>query len=400
MNTFSFVDEELELLSIQGLKRELKTVLTAGGPWAEIEGGKRVLQFASNNYLGLANHPEISNASKSAVSKYGTGSTGSRLLSGTTELHMQLEKTIAEFENTESSIFFSSGYLANVGVLSSLINKDDVVYSDELNHASIIDGIRLSGASKFIYNHNDFKHLEELIKENKDKHKRNFIVTDTVFSMNGDIAPLAEIGLIAQKNNCITIVDEAHATGVFGKRGAGIIEELSLEKYFPIKIGTCSKAVGVEGGFCAGPKNVIELLQNKARAFMFSTSPSPQVLGAILKSIELIKDGSWRREKLWENAEFLYKALKKNFKLKLNEFKTPIIIVYFNTIEEAVYISSKLFNECHIWAPAIRPPSVKEPRIRLTPISTHSEDDVQFVIKAFDYLSKDIKLLPLVSSKL
>lgn len=395
MNDFNFVDEELELLSQKGLKRELKTVLTAPGPWVELAGGKRVLQFASNNYLGLANHPEIINAFKAALGKYGTGSTGSRLLSGTTELHIFLEKTLAEFEGSESAIFFSSGYSANVGVISALVGKEDVVFSDELNHASIIDGIKLSGAKKLIYNHCDYNHLEKLVQENKNNFRRSFIITDTVFSMDGDIAPLREIGLIAQNHNCLTIVDEAHATGVFGKGSSGIVEELNLDHLFPIKIGTCSKALGLEGGFCSGPKSVINFLQNKARSFMFSTSPSPAVAGAILKSLELVKGGAWRKEKLWQNATYLYNGLKKNIKLKLNNLKTPIIIVYFNTVEEAIYISDRLFNDCHIWAPAIRPPSVKLPRIRLTPIATHSEDDMGFVIKAFDYLSKDLKVQPL-----
>lgn len=395
MNDFSFIDEELDLLTSEGLKREFKTVLTAGGPWIEVSGGKRVLQFGSNNYLGLANHPEVINASKSAVSKYGVGSTGSRLLSGNTELHVQLEKSIADFEVTEDALFFSSGYSTNLGVLSALLNKEDAVYSDELNHASIIDGIRLSGANKFIYNHNNINHLESLIQENKDKHKKNIIVTDTVFSMDGDTANLQEIGLIAEKYNCLTVVDEAHATGIFGKRSSGLIEELGLEQFFLVKIGTCSKALGVEGGFCAGPKNLIELLKSKSRSFMFSTSSSPAVIGAILKSLELIKDGNWRKEKLWQNAKLLHTGLKRNYKLKINELKTPIITIPFNTIEEAMSISEKLFNECHIWAPAIRPPSVKQPRIRLTPIATHSEDDINYVIRAFDYLSKDLKVEPL-----
>lgn len=395
MNDHSFINEELQHLIEQGLKRELKTVITAGGPWVELEGGKRVLQFSSNNYLGLANHPEIINAAKSAVSKYGTGSTGSRLLSGTTELHTTLEKSIAEFEKTESSIFFSSGYAANIGVISALAGKEDVIYSDELNHASIIDGIRLSGANKFIYDHNNVNHLEDLLKQNKDKFKKSFVITDSIFSMDGDTAPLKEIGLLAEKYNCLTIVDEAHATGIFGNNGSGLIEELGLQNYFPVKVGTCSKALGVEGGFCAGSKKLIELLQNKSRSFIFSTSPSPAIVGSIIKSLELLKDSNWRKEKLWQNAKLLYSGLKKNYKLKLNEFKTPIICVLFSSIEEAMDISNKLFYECHIWAPAIRPPSVKTPKIRLTPISSHNEDDINYVIKAFEYLSKDIKIAPL-----
>ena len=395
MIDLSYIDEELDFLTTQGLRRELKTVLTACGPWVELANGKRVLQFASNNYLGLSNHPEIINAAKAAASSFGTGSTGSRLLSGTTELHVRLERTLSEFQAAENTIFFSSGYATNLGVLAALAHKEDAIYSDELNHASIIDGVRLSGAQKFIYNHNDVSHLEALIKENKDKHRKNIIVTDSVFSMDSDIAPLKEIGLIAQKYNCLTMVDEAHAIGVFGKRCSGLLEELNLEDLFLIKTGTCSKALGVEGGFCSGPKNLIEYLQHKARSFMFSTSSSPIIVAAILKSLELIKDSSWRKEKLWQNAQLLYKGLKKIYKLKLSEFKTPSICIYFNTIDEALFVANKLFNECQIWAPAIRPPSVKQPRIRLTPIATHSEDDIKFVIRAFEYIAKDLKAEPL-----
>lgn len=395
MNDLTYVSEELNNLKNQLLKRDIKIVKTAGGPWVELEDGKRVLQLSSNNYLGLLNHPEIINASKAAVSKYGAGSSGSRLLSGTTELHKHLELALAEFEGYESAIFFSSGYSANLGVISALINKDDIVYSDELNHASIIDGIRLSGCNKAIYKHRDIEDLEKSIIENKDKYKRSFIITDSVFSMDGDVAPLNEIRLIAEKYNCITLVDEAHATGIFGGKNSGLIEELKLTDFFPVKTGTCSKALGVEGGFCVGSKEVIDFLQNKARSFMFSTSPSPAIIGAVIKSLELIKDSSWRKEKLWQNASFLHKGLKLNNKLRLNEFMTPIVSVYFDLIETCLLFSERLFNECHIWAPVIRPPSVSKPLIRLTPIATHSEDDMKYVIKAFDYLSKELKSQPL-----
>jgi 8-amino-7-oxononanoate synthase len=395
MNDFSFVDKELDLLIKENLKRETKTVLTAGGPWVETSTGKRVLQFGSNNYLGLANHPEIINACKNSVGKFGAGSTGARLLSGTTELHAQLEKAIADFEGTEDSTFFSSGYLTNLGVISGLAGKEDAIYSDELNHASMIDGIRLSRAEKFIYKHSNENDLEELVKSNSKKYRRNFIISETVFSMDGDIAPLGKIAGIAEKYNCITIIDEAHATGIFGKNSRGMAEEAGLENKFPIRIGTCSKALGVEGGFCAASKNINELLKTKSRAFMFSTSPSPAICGAILKSIDLIKDGNWRKEKLWENAKKLHSGLKKNYKLKLNEFKAPIICIYFDNIQETLNLSERLFNECHIWAPAIRPPSVSSPRIRLTPTSSHSEDDINYVIKAFEHVSRDLKAQPI-----
>ena len=397
MNDLSYLDEELELLVKQSLKREIKTVISACGPWVELSGGKRVLQFGSNNYLSLANHPELINAAKAALGKYGVGSSGSRLLSGTTELHSQLEKTIADFESSESAIFFSSGYLTNVGVISALAGKEDVIFSDEYNHASIIDGIRLSGSRTFIYKHNDMNDLENLIKENSVSYRNRFIVTDTVFSMDGDIARLGEIGRLSKKYNCITLADEAHATGIFGQKSTGVVEELGLSEFFPVRTGTSSKALGVEGGFCVGPHNVIEYLKNKARTFMFSTSSSPGVIAAILKSLDFIKDGNWRKEKLWQNAKNLHTGLKKNYKLKLNDFTSPIIVVYFNSTEEMLHVSERLFNECHIWAPAIRPPSVKQPRIRLTPISTHTDDDVNYLIRAFEYISKDIKAEPVLS---
>ncbi len=384
MNNFTFIDEELNQLSNQGLKRELKVLANACNPWVELENGKRVLQLGSNNYLGLANHLELIKASNIASTNFGIGSSGSRLLSGTTSLHIELEKTIANFENTESAIFFSSGYSANVGVLSSLIGKEDAVYSDEFNHASIIDGIRLSTATKFIYKHNNYNNLEQLIKENVNNFKRSFIITDTVFSMDGDIAPLNEIAKIAEKYDCITIVDEAHATGVFGENGSGVIEEYGLSKYFPIRIGTCSKALGVEGGFCAGPKSVIDFLQNKARSFMFSTSPSPSVIGAVLQSLKLVSRDKSFKENLWLNARYLYDNLKQNKELKLNQFKTPIIVIYFNSIKEALMTSNILLNEYNILAPAIRPPTVTIPRIRLTPMASHCKEDLDIVIKAFE----------------
>lgn len=399
MNDFSFIDNELQDLLDKNLIRELNTIVTANGPWVELSNGERVLQFASNNYLGLANHPDLINASKAAVSKYGVGSSGSRLLSGTLELHYELEKHIADFQGTESSIFFNSGFSANVGVLSALINENDAVYSDELNHASIIDGIKLSRARKFIYQHNNMDDLERLIKENSSKFKRNYIVTDTVFSMDGDLADLKNIGLIAEKYNCINIIDEAHAVGVFGKEGRGLVDELGVSNYFPVRIGTCSKAMGVEGGYCAGPENLIKYLQNKARSFIFSTASSPSVVGTLLKALELVRESDWRREKLWSNANKLHSGLNKNYKLKLSSFKTPIIIVYFNSTDEAVNISKRLFEECHVWAPAIRPPSVSVARIRLSPISPHSEDDINYVIKAFNHVSVDIKVQPLLINK-
>lgn len=398
MSNLNFINDELNALQEQNLKRELKVVASPSGPWVELSDGKRVLQFASNNYLGLANHPDLINFVKTTISKYGVGSSGSRLLSGTLELHAKLESELAIFQSAESAILFNSGYTTNISVLSSLLGKDDAVYSDENNHASIIDGIRFSKASKFIYLHNDIDNLKERLEANKNKFKRSFIVTDSVFSMDGDVAKLEEIADLSEKYNCINIVDEAHAIGVFGKYGAGLVDALNLHKYFPIRIGTCSKAIAVEGGFCTGPKVLIELLQNKARAFMFSTSSSPAVLGAVLKSIEIVKDSGWRREKLWNNAKLLYNGLKKNYKLRLCEFQTPIIIVYFDSIEQALKISKRLFEECHIWAPAIRPPTVKVPCIRLTAISTHNEEDINYVIKAFEYVSKDLPM-PSISLK-
>lgn len=395
MHDFTYLLDKLNILAQDNLIREMKVSVTAAGPWVEFDNGKRVLQFASNNYLGLANHPDLINSVKSAITKFGVGSSGSRLLSGTNETHVLLEKNLSDFLRKESTLFFSSGYSTNIGVLSALFTFEDAVFSDECNHASIIDGIRLSRATKFIYKHNDMNDLEKIIIANKDKYKKSYLVTDTVFSMDGDLAKLTDISDLCLKYNVIPIVDEAHAIGVFGTDGSGLVSELNLQENFPIIIGTCSKAFGVEGGFCSSNKIVIEYLKNKSRSFIFSTSPTIANIAAVTKSLELVKDGSWRRERLWSNAKRLYEGLKRNHKLTLGPFHSPIIVIRFNDIDTCLNVSRKLFHDCHIWAPAIRPPSVKSPVIRLTPIFAHSEEDINFVIKAFDFISPDIPVEPL-----
>lgn len=398
MDNLNFIDEELIRLEEKNLKREIKEISSGSGPWVELSSGHKVLQFASNNYLGLANNPEILNAANSATIKYGIGSTGSRLLSGTSSLHIQLEKAIADFQKSEASLFFSSGFMANMGVISSLVSDNDIVFSDENNHASIIDSIKLTKAKTIVFKHNDLNHLESLINENLDSGKRMFLIIETMYGVDCDGPNLNELANIIKKYNLIPIVDEAHSVGVFGKKGEGLILKEGLQDVFNIRIGTCSKAIGVEGAFCVAPKKVIEYLKNKARTFMFSTAPPISTTSAVLKSIELIQDGDWRREKLWDNAKDLYAGLRKNYKLNIRELNAPFIIIDFYDLDNAVEISNMLFNECHVWASLFRPPSSKTPKLKLAPIATHNNDDINYVIKAFNYLADHIKVQPLSST--
>src|SRR3990172_2769199 len=292
-----FINDELDRLRSEGLYRELKIIEGEQGARVRI-GGREVILLSSNNYLGLASHPEIKKAAVSAIEKYGCGSGASRLISGSMELHKELEEKIASFKKTESAILFNSGYTANLGVLSSICGKGDVIFCDKLNHASIIDGCLLSGAELKRYPHKDIDALERLIKLTPPYikggargGKKRLIVTDGIFSMDGDIAPLREIVRLAKRYSAILMIDDAHATGVLGKNGRGTVEYFGLNDSIDIIMGTLSKAVGSFGGFVAGRKKLIEFLVNKARSFIYTTSLPPSVIASSISAIDIIEKG-------------------------------------------------------------------------------------------------------------
>lgn len=379
-----YLNKELEYLKKQGLYRELKVISSTIGSKVNI-GQKEFINFASNDYLGLTQHPKVKDAAKRAIEKYGTGSTASRLLGGNFDIHQQLEKKVAEFKGTESALVFSSGYAANLGIISSILNKDDVIIIDKLNHASIIDGCRLSKAKLQVYPHNDMFALERILIKSKHYRKR-LIITETIFSMDGDLALLPEIVNLAKKYKALIMLDEAHATGVLGKNGKGAVEYFGLgsgkEQMIDIQMGTFSKALGSMGGFVAGDNCLIEYLKNKAKSFIYSTSLAPAVIATSLAAIDVIQTEPSLQEKLWENITYL--------RAKLNELcydtmksQTQIIPILVGDSKRTIKISESLYEK-GLFIPGIRPPTVpkNKARLRINLMATHSKQDLDLVIEA------------------
>ena len=378
----NYISDELNAIKKSGLYRELNIVEGAQGTHLEIKG-KTYLSFCSNNYLGLANNPLVIKAVKDAVEKYGWGTGASRLVSGNMRMHEALEDEISRFKGKEASIVFPTGYMANIGTISSLVSKGDLVICDKLNHASIIDGCRLSGADFRVYPHCDIEKLENILKKST-KYPRKLIVTDTVFSMDGDIAPLPDIVRIAHKYEAMVMADEAHGTGVFGENGRGVVEHFNLSKKVSIVMGTLSKAVGSLGGYVSGDADLINFLRNKARPFMYTTALPPAVCAASIAGIKLIQKDPSLRESLWRNVRFLKEKLE-SLSLKVIPSESPIIPILIGDAKKAVDVSKFLYKK-GILIPAIRPPTVpaKSSRLRMTVMSTHTKKDLE---KLLDVLS-------------
>lgn len=373
MTARRFEDElsrELSRLKEDHLLRVFKNIEGAQGPTVEINGCTFV-NFCSNNYLNLSTHPKVAAASREAAEKFGTGGGASRHVSGNHALYEALEKKTAAFKEHESCLVFPTGYMANVGMLSALCKKSDVIFSDELNHASLIDGCRMSRAETKVYPHCDVNALEKLLNENKNA-KQKFIVTDGIFSMDGDLAPLTEIAALAEKYNAAVIVDDAHGTGTLGENGRGIAEHFGLEGKIPIVVGTYSKALGSLGGFVCASNTVTDYLKNKARSLIYTTALPPTVLAASCAAIDVAQEESWRRGKLQENAKLLRESLIKAG-YNVGNSKHHIIPVIVGGTEETLALSQKLYD-AGILAVAIRPPTVPEgtSRIRFSVMAEHT----------------------------
>lgn len=369
---------QLEAIEAEGLTRTLRSLSTGNDTEVMIEGNKYVL-FSSNNYLGLATDSRLKERAMNGISLYGTGSGGARLTTGNMVIHEQLEREIAELKGTEASILFSSGYLANVGFISSVMGEGDVIFSDAWNHASIIDGCRLSKAVTIRYAHADMLDLEEKLRAWQGDGKK-LIVTDGVFSMDGDIAPLPEIVALAKKYNAYILVDDAHGTGVLGERGGGTVDYFGLQHEVDFVVGTLSKAVGTEGGFVAGSSLAIQYLRNRARTFIFQTALSPGVIEAAREGVRLIQYEPERRQRLLKNAHFLYTNLARQG-FTIGPSNTPIISLLIGDANQAVQFSEQLMEE-GIFIPAIRPPTVPQgsSRLRITVMATHTEKQLQTVV--------------------
>ena len=313
--------------------------------------------LSSNNYLGLANHPALKTAAHEAVEKFGCGAGASRLISGSMEIHRELEVKLAAFKQTESALVFPSGYQANIGTLCALMSAGDTILSDELNHASIIDGCRLSRADIKIFRHCDVDHLERLLADSPESGQR-LIVTDSVFSMDGDVAPLEEIVGLGGKYEAWVMVDEAHATGVFGATGAGLVEELNLTAQVEVQMGTLGKALGGSGAYVAGSRELIEWLVNRARSFVYTTGVPPSAAAIALAALEIVKLEPERRARLWENAHFLSEGLKA-LGYTLLSAESPVVPVIIGDARTTVDLSADLFRR-GVLAYGVRPPTVPE----------------------------------------
>ncbi|NMD71723.1 8-amino-7-oxononanoate synthase [Bacillus sp. DNRA2] len=389
MELDSWLKERLHQTIDSGLYRTLRTMTSAPGPQMVVED-LRQLVFSSNNYLGLANDQRLIYAAEEILYEFGVGSSGSRLTTGHTRWHQKLEQQIAQFKQTEAALLFSSGYLANVGVLSAIPEKGDVILSDRLNHASLIDGCRLSGAETVVYEHVDMSDLEEKLHAAQ-TYQHRFIVTDGVFSMDGNIAPLDQIMKLAKRYNAFVIVDDAHATGVLGEHGRGTSEHFNVQP--DIVIGTLSKAVGTEGGFVCGSQVLIDFLKNHARTFIFQTAIPAAICAASYVAFEIMEHDQDRRQQLLAKAENIRSGLQEmGFTIKGEG--TPIIPVIIGDPYSAASFANKLQNE-GVFAPAIRPPTVEwaESRIRLTVTSEHHASDIEYLLATFYKIGKELKII-------
>jgi 8-amino-7-oxononanoate synthase len=356
------------------------------GPCVTI-GGRDITLLCSNDYLGLANHPALRQAASKAMDRYSFGSGGSRLISGTGPLHQALEDRIARFKGTETALLFNSGYAANTGVIPSITGIGDVILSDSLNHASIIDGCRLSKADVMVYRHKDVGEVETLLKKELNA-RRKLIVTDGVFSMDGDIAPLQDLVFLSEKYDAILMVDDAHGTGVLGKTGRGTVEHLGLSGRVPIQIGTLGKAFGSFGAYVAGSKDLINILINRARSFIYSTALPPSVCAASLAAIDIVEQDPERRERLWKNRNRFVNGLNSTG-ISTGNSETPIIPIIIGDSGRALNVAEKLF-EYGIYAPAVRPPTVpaNSARIRATVTAAHIENDIDSALDMFRRLQQ------------
>lgn len=385
-----FIAKELDWLKQEGLYRRLRRVEGEQGPTLIVDG-RVVLNFCSNNYLGLANHPALRAAAKEAIERYGCGTGASRLISGNMMLHEELEEKIAALKGTEATLVFNSGFQANVGLLSTLVGEGDVVFSDALNHASIIDGCRLARARIVVYPHTDLERLEDELKKALPS-GRKLIVTETVFSMDGDEAPLAEIVELAERYGAMVMVDEAHATGVFGPNGAGVVSKLGLGGRVLVQMGTLGKALGGFGAYVAGSRQLRELVINRCRSFVFTTSLPPAVLAAAIAAIDLLYKEPERRLALWHNCRALREGLKQ-LGFSLGQSQSQILPLIIGDAQKCMAFSEHLFEQ-GIFAQGIRPPTVPPgtSRLRITLMATHTHEHLRRALNAFEEVRGEMGL--------
>ena len=387
-----YLDEALRELRRDGLYRTLRELEGEQLPRARFDG-REVINLSSNNYLGLTTHPKLKEAAIQAVRTLGAGSGSVRTIAGTMKLHMELERRIAAFKKTEASVVFQSGFAANAGTVSSLLGKEDLIISDELNHASIIDGARLSRAQIRVFPHRDVEALERLLEETRDV-KRRLVITDGVFSMDGDVAPLPKIAALARAHGAIMMIDDAHSSGVLGKAGRGTVDHFDLHGQVDVQVGTLSKAIGVLGGYVCGSKSLIEYLYHRARPFLFSTSHPPAVAAACLAAFDVLEQEPERIEKLWANTR-RFKAGLARLGFNTGSSETPITPILVGEADLAMRFSDRLF-ERGVFAQGIGYPTVAKGKARLRTIvtATHTEEELDRALSILGEVGRTLGVVP------
>ncbi|KMY49525.1 glycine C-acetyltransferase [Peribacillus loiseleuriae] len=391
MKGFEYLQKELDAMQKQGIFRNLIELKSEQGSKVMIDG-RNVIQLSSNNYLGLTNHPRLKKAALAAIEQFGAGTGSVRTIAGTFTMHNRLEEKLAKFKHTEAALVFQSGFTTNQGVLSAILTDEDVVISDELNHASIIDGIRLTKATRKVYQHVDMESLEQTLKETQEYRKR-LIVTDGVFSMDGDIAPLPAIVELAEKYDALVMVDDAHGSGVLGENGRGTVNHFGLDGRVHIQVGTLSKAIGVLGGYVASTRTLIDYLIHKARPFLFSTSHPPAVTMACIEAVDVLLEEPERIDKLWNNTKFLKEGLN-ILGFNTGHSETPITPVIVGDEGLSRQFSDKLLQN-GVFAQGIAFPTVAQGKARIRTIVTaqHSQDELQQALKAFENAGKELGII-------
>lgn len=388
-----FVREQLAELKDEGLYANIRSLGSAQEAWLEIEG-RRVLNFCSNNYLGLANHPRLVARAKQAMDDFGVGPAAVRTIAGTMDLHRDLEERLAQFKGVEAAILFQSGFSANLAVIPALVGKQDAIVSDALNHASIIDGIRLTKSDRYIYEHTDMDDLRVKLEEAAgNDYRAILVVTDGVFSMDGDIAPLDEITELAEAFGAITMVDDAHGEGVLGHGGRGIVDHFDLHGRVDIEVGTLSKAFGVVGGYVAGNGAIVEWLRQRGRPFLFSSATTVPDTAACLAAVDLLEESTELVDRLWDNARY-FQAGMRDLGFDTGKTQTPITPVMLGEAPLAQKFSQRLFEE-GVFGTAIGYPTVPLglARIRVMISAAHEEDDLDFGLETFEDVGRELGVI-------
>jgi 8-amino-7-oxononanoate synthase len=379
---YQWLDRAMQTIHKAAWYRSVKPLESPPGPTIQMDG-RSLINFASNDYLGLANDPRLKQAAITAIQAWGTGSTGSRLLSGHRSLHSQLETAIADWKQTEAALVFSSGYLANLGTITALVGQRDLILGDQYNHSSLKNGAKLSGAAYREYPHNNLEQLAQYLHQERSHYRRCLILSDSVFSMDGDLCPLPEIIALAESHDCMVLIDEAHATGVMGKTGSGCREYFHCQTAQIVQMGTLSKALGSLGGYVAGTAQLIDFLRNRAASWIYTTALSPADTAAAIAAIQVIQQEPERLQNLWSNVQYFQTHLA-SIAHKLLPSHSPILCVELDSPEQALALAQQLQNQ-GIFAPAIRPPTVPTSRIRFTLMANHTQSQLQQAIEVLKH---------------